>query len=225
MTQGATHFSLELVPCLRGVPAWRPCEWDLRTRRRRLVVPFHREGEHGVFILRLARFVHADIGAHRGTAAVTVRFTRQFLAANAEACFRRGIFNACQLRQFFHYRVDNVVELRPVHFTTLYGAVQGVQPAPAFQHHGVAVVVRRIVNLEETLGATFVVDNGTVAFCEACRREHQVRFVHDRGALMVNDHYQRRFGERGVNASGRGVAMQVVFQHHNGVSGTGLQFA
>ena len=124
VAQGAAHFSTELVPCLRGVPARCPCERDLRTRRRRLVVPFHGEGEHGVFILRLARFVHADIGAHRGTAAVTVRFTRQFLAANAEARFRRGIFNACQLRQFFHHRVDNVVELRPVHFTALHGAVQ-----------------------------------------------------------------------------------------------------
>ena len=118
-----------------------------------------------------------------------------------------------------------MVELRPVHFTALHGAVQRVQPAPAFQHHGVAVVVGRVINLEETLGAAFVVDHRPVAFCEACRREHQVRFVHDRGALMVDNHHQRRSGERGVNASGRSMAMQVVFQHHNGVSGTGFQFA
>ncbi len=71
-----------------------------------------------VSLSRLTRFVHADIGTHRGTATVTVRFTRQFLAANTEARFRRSIFNTRQLRQFFDYRIDNVVELRPVHFTS-----------------------------------------------------------------------------------------------------------
>ena len=99
-----------------------------------------------------------------------------------------------------------------------------MQPAPAFQHHGFRVVVSRIVNLEETLGAAFVVHHGTVAFRKACRGEHQVRFVHNRGALMINHHHQRRFRQRSVDARGGSMTVQVVFQHDNRICGTAFQF-
>jgi hypothetical protein len=99
-----------------------------------------------------------------------------------------------------------------------------VQPAPAFQHNRFAVVVGRVINLEEALGASFVVDNRTVAFCEACRRQHQMRMVHNRRALMVNNHHQRRFIQRGIYATGRSMTMQIVFQHDNRISGAGFQF-
>lgn len=139
----------------------------------RLVVPFHGEGEHRVFILRLTRLVHADVSAHRRAAAVAVRFTRQLLAANAEGRIRRGVFNARQLRQRGNRRINDVVQLSPVNLTVVDGAVQRMQPAPAFQHYGFRVVVSRIVNTEETLGAAFVVHHGTVAFRKACRGEHR----------------------------------------------------
>ena len=116
-----------------------------------------------------------------------------------------------------------MVKLRPVHFTALHRAVQRVQPAPAFQHDSAAVVIRRLIDLEETLRAAFIVDDGTVAFCKARGGQHKVGFVHDRGALMVNHHYQRRFAERRVNAGRGSVAMQIVFQHDDRVSGTGFQ--
>jgi hypothetical protein len=48
-----------------------------------------------------------------------VRFTRQFLTANAEGRIRRGIFNARQLRQRGNGGVDNVVQLRPVNLTVV----------------------------------------------------------------------------------------------------------
>ena len=92
-----------------------------------------------------------------------------------------------------------MVELRPVHFTTLHGTVQRVQPAPAFQHYGVAVVVGWVIDLEETLGATFVVNYRTIAFGEASGGKHQMGVFHNSRALMVNDQYQRRFRQRGVH--------------------------
>ncbi len=207
-----------------GVPARRPGERDLRTRGGRLVVPFHGEGEHRVFILRLTRLVHADVGAHRRAAAVAVWFTRQLLTADAEGRIRRGIFNARQLRQRGNRRIDDVVQLRPVNLTVVDGAVQRMQPAPALQHHGFRIVVSRIVNLEETLSAAFVVHHGPVAFRKACGREHQVRFVHNRGALMVNHHHQRGFRQRSVNARGGSMTVKVVFQHDNRVCGAAFQF-
>ena len=117
-----------------------------------------------------------------------------------------------------------MVELRPVHFTAQQGAVQRVQPAPAFQHHGFRVVVGRVVDLEETLGAAFVVHHGTVAFRKACRGEHQVRFVHNRGALMIHHHHQRRFSQRSIHAGSGSVTMQIVFQHHHRIGASGFQF-
>ncbi|MNN75084.1 hypothetical protein D3C81_1913540 [compost metagenome] len=48
--------------------------------------------------------------------------------------------------------------------------------------------------------------------------------VHNRGTLMVNDQYQRCFRQRSVNASGRRMAMQVIFQYHHGISTTCFQF-
>ena len=98
----------------------------MRTVRSRLVVTFHREGEHGVNILRLTRLMNADIGAHGGTTAVTVRFTGQFLPTNTECRIRRSIFDTCQFRDFRHNSVNHMVELRPVHFTAQQGAVQRV---------------------------------------------------------------------------------------------------
>lgn len=210
------------MPAGSSSPA--PGERDLRTRGGRLVVPFHGEGEHRVFILRLTRLVHADVSAHRRAAAVAVRFTRQLLAANAEGRIRRGVFNARQLRQRGNRRINDVVQLSPVNLTVVDGAVQRMQPAPAFQHYGFRVVVSRIVNLEETLGATFVVHHGTVAFRKACRGEHQVRFVHNRGALMIHHHHQRRFRQRSVNARGGSMTVKVVFQHDNRVCGAAFQF-
>ena len=153
-----------------------------------------------------------------------MRFTRQFLPTNAEGRIRRGIFYARQLRQCGNRGIDNVVQLRPVNLTVVNGAVQRMQPAPAFQHHGFRVVVGRVVDLEETLGAAFVVHHGAVAFRKACRGEHQVRFVHNRRALMVNHHHQRRFGERCVDAGGGSMTVKVVFQHDNCVCGAAFQF-
>ena len=146
--------------------------------------------------------MHADVGAHRRTSAVAVRFTSQLLTANAEGRIRRGVFDPGQLRQGGNGGVNHVVQLRPVNLTIVHCAVQRVQPAPAFQHHGFRIVIGRVVNLEEALGATFVVDHGTVAFREACRGEHQMRFFHNRRTLMVNHHDQRRFRQRRVNAGG-----------------------
>src|SRR3546814_13313541 len=37
---------------------------------------FHREAQRGVRVLRLTRLVHALVGAHRGTAGITMRLTR-----------------------------------------------------------------------------------------------------------------------------------------------------
>ncbi len=88
----------------------------------------------------------ADVGAHRRAAAVAVRFTRQLLTANAEGRIRRGVFNARQLRQGGNRGIDDVVQLRPVNLTVVNGAVQGMQPAPAFQHDGFRVVVGRVVD-------------------------------------------------------------------------------
>lgn len=132
------------MPAGSSSPA--PKRTDLRTRGGRLVVPFHGEGEHRVFILRLTRLVHADVSAHRRAAAVAVRFTRQLLAADAEGRIRRGVFNARQLRQRGNRRINDVVQLSPVNLTVVDGAVQRMQPAPAFQHYGFRVVVSRIVN-------------------------------------------------------------------------------
>lgn len=44
--------------------------------------------------------MNADIGAHGGTTAVTVRFTGQFLPTNTECRIRRSIFDTCQFRDF-----------------------------------------------------------------------------------------------------------------------------
>ncbi|GDV01869.1 hypothetical protein ExPUPEC79_03802 [Escherichia coli] len=102
--------------------------------------------------------------------------------------------------------------------------MQRVQPAPAFQHDSLAVVISRIVNLEETLGAAFVVDHRTVAFSKAGSRKHQMSVFHNRCALMVNHHHQRRFSQRSIHAGSGSVTMQIVFQHHHRVGASGFQF-
>lgn len=51
-----------------------------------------------------------------------------------------------------------------------------------------------------------------------------MRFVHNRGALMVNHHHQRRFRKRCVDARGGSMTVQVVFQHDNRVCGAAFQF-
>lgn len=68
--------------------------------------------------------MHADIGAHRRTTAVTMRFARQLLPTNAEGRIRRGVLNAGKLRHGGNDRVDHVVKLSPVHFAVFDGAVQ-----------------------------------------------------------------------------------------------------
>ena len=168
--------------------------------------------------------MNADIGAHGGTTAVTVRLTGQFLPTNTECRIRRSIFDTRQFRDFRHNSVNYMVELRPVHFTAQQGAVQRVQPAPAFQHDSFAVVISRIVNLEETLGATFIINYRTVAFSKAGSGKHQMGVFHDRCALMINHHHQRRFSQRSIHAGSRSVTMQIVFQHHHRVGASGFQF-
>src|SRR3990167_2857965 len=71
--QMAADFVLELVPGLRRVPARRPGEWNLLTVFLAAGIAFHGEGEGRVLVLRLARLMHTDIGAHGGATAVTVR--------------------------------------------------------------------------------------------------------------------------------------------------------
>ncbi len=100
-----------------------------------------------------------------------------------------------------------------------------MQPAPAFQHNRLVIVVGRIINLEEALRAAFVVDDRTIAFGEACRGKHQMRVFHNRRALMVNHHHQRRFGERSVHARSACMTVEIVFQHHHGVRAAGFQLA
>ena len=102
--------------------------------------------------------------------------------------------------------------------------MQRVQPAPAFQHHSFAVVIGRIVNLEETLGTAFVVDHRTVTFSKAGGGKHQMGVFHDRRALMVNHHHQRRFRQRSIHAGSGSVTMQIVLQHHHRVGASGFQF-
>lgn len=189
----------------------------------RLVVPFHGEGEHRVFILRLTRLVHADVSAHRRAAAVAVRFTRQLLAADAEGRIRRGVFNARQLRQRRNRRINDVVQLSPVNLTVVDGAVQRMQPAPAFQHYGFRVVVSRIVNPKKRWARPSLFT--TVPSLSAkLAAESTVRFVHNRGALMIHHHHQRRFRQRSVNARGGSMTVKVVFQHDNRVCGAAFQF-
>lgn len=51
-----------------------------------------------------------------------------------------------------------------------------------------------------------------------------MRFVHNRGALMIHHHHQRRFRQRSVNARGGSMTVKVVFQHDNRVCGAAFQF-
>ncbi len=51
-----------------------------------------------------------------------------------------------------------------------------------------------------------------------------MRILHNRRALMVNHHHQRRFCQRGIYANGACMTVQIVFQHHDSVGTTGFQF-
>ncbi|CSS64145.1 Uncharacterised protein [Shigella sonnei] len=74
------------------------------------------------------------------------------------------------------------------------------------------------------MGAAFVVDHRTVAFSKTGSRKYQMGVFHNRCALMINHHHQRRFSQRSIHAGSGSVTMQIVFQHHHRVGASGFQF-
>ena len=120
--------------------------------------------------------MHADIGTHGGTPAVTVRLARQFQALDTEGRVRRRLTDTTQQRVAGGYGGGHRIQLGPVERFALNGAVQGMQPAPAFTNQDRGVVVAWFENLEEALSATFEADQSAIAFGEAGYRQLQVGF-------------------------------------------------
>src|SRR5690606_6338262 len=132
---------LELVPGLWRVPAGRPGEGDLLTILDAAGVTLHGEGEGAVGVLRLARLVHALVGAHRGATAVAVRLAGKLETLDAETGLGRGGLDPGQQRLAGGAGFGDLVQLAPVQWLAEQGAVQRMQPAPAFADQDFAVVV------------------------------------------------------------------------------------
>ena len=109
-------------------------------------------------------FVYVDIGAYGGVVVVVVRFVGEFQVLDAERGARRGVFDLGQYWVVGGAGCGDLVQLRSVHGLALQGAVQRVQPAPAFVDEDIVVVVVRFIDLEEALGVVFEVDQGVVVF-------------------------------------------------------------
>src|SRR3990167_623173 len=156
--QMAADFVLELVPGLRRVPARLPGEWNLLTVFLAAGIAFHGEGKSRILVLRLARLMHADIGAHGGATAVTMRLTGQLEALDAEGGVGRGFADARQQAVAGSNGSGHRIQLGPVERLALQGAVQRMQPAPAFANQDIAVVIARLEHLEEALSTAFETD-------------------------------------------------------------------
>ncbi len=161
--------------------------------------------------------MHADVGSHRSTTAITQRFASQFQALDAERRRRRGVDDTRQLRRAAGAGFGDVVELRPVNRLVQQGGTQGMQPAPAFVDQNAGIQIGRIEDLEEALGAAFLADQCAVAFSEAGSWQDQVGAVAGRGFLMVSDDHDFRCAQRGVDDPGVHTTIQIVFQHHDSV--------
>ncbi|MNH81968.1 hypothetical protein D3C73_343480 [compost metagenome] len=170
--------------------------------------------------------MNADVGAHRGATGVTQRLTRQFQTLDAERGGRCCVDDTRQLLGARSNGSSHVVELRPVDRLVQQGRAQGVQPAPAFVNQDARVHVLRVENLEEALGATFLADQSTVAFSEACCWQNQVRAVAGSRLLMVSNDHHLRSVQCSIDFVFGGAGVQIVFQHNDRVSLTvddGLQ--
>src|SRR3546814_6752318 len=100
---------------------------------------FHREAQRGVRVLRLTRLVHALVGAHRGTAGITMRLTRDLHAIDAECRIRRCADDAGQRRYRLRAGDGHVIENLPAARTFEVG-----QPAPRLDPTNARVVVSQI---------------------------------------------------------------------------------
>ena len=85
-----------------------------------------------------------------------MRFAGELEALHPEAGVGRGVADAVQLRRGSGHGVGDMIQLGPVHRTVVQGVAQGVQPAPAFADQAGGIVVARLIDLEEALGATFL---------------------------------------------------------------------
>ncbi|MNH07777.1 hypothetical protein D3C79_671750 [compost metagenome] len=106
--------------------------------------------------------------------------------------------------------------------------MQRVHPTPAFQHHAVdiflgIIVISRVVDLEEALCAAFLADQGPIALCKTGRRQDQVGFIHDGGALVIGHDQVADLGQCGIHFGCRGVTIEIVLHHDGGISRTTFQ--
>src|SRR5690606_40210747 len=161
-TQVTADLVLELVPGLWRVPAWRPGERNLLTILFAAGIAFHGVSERRVLVLRLTRFMHADVGAHGGTAAVAQRLARHLQALDTERGEWRGSQNARKLWVGRGAIGGGLIQVGPVNGLALQRALQRVHPAPAFSHQDLTVVIAGLEDLEEALRAAFLADQGAI---------------------------------------------------------------